>query len=34
LIAARGMKQGPDGFNHYHGIKPWKVDRDGSVTHV
>lgn len=34
LIAARGMKEGPDGFNHYHGIKPWKVDRDGSVTHV
>jgi len=34
LIAARGMKEGPDGFNHYHGIKQWKVDRDGSVTHV
>lgn len=34
LVAARGMKQGPDGFNHYHGIKPWKVNRDGSVTRV
>jgi len=34
LIAIRGMTQGPDGFNHYHGIKPWKVDRDGRVTHV
>jgi sulfane dehydrogenase subunit SoxC len=34
LIAARGMKAGPDGFNHYHGIKPWKVNRDGSITHV
>jgi sulfane dehydrogenase subunit SoxC len=34
LIAARGMKEGPDGFNHYHGIKPWKVGRDGSVTHL
>lgn len=34
LIAARGMKEGPDGLNHYHGIKPWKVNRDGSVTHV
>ena len=34
LIAARGMKEGPDGFNHYHGIKPWKVNRDGSITHV
>lgn len=34
LIAARGMKEGPDGFNHYHGIKPWKVNRDGTITHV
>jgi sulfane dehydrogenase subunit SoxC len=34
LIAARGMKEGPDGFNHYHGIKPWKVSRDGNVTQV
>ena len=34
LIAARGMKAGPDGFNHYHGIKPWRVARDGAVTHV
>jgi sulfane dehydrogenase subunit SoxC len=34
LIAARGMKEGPDGFNHYHGIKPWTVNRDGSVTHL
>jgi sulfane dehydrogenase subunit SoxC len=34
LIAVRGMTQGPDGFNHFHGIKAWKVSRDGSVTHV
>ena len=34
LISVRGMKQGPDGFNHYHGIKPWKVHGDGRVTHV
>jgi sulfane dehydrogenase subunit SoxC len=34
LVAARGLKPGPDGFNHYHGIKPWKVNRDGGVTHV
>jgi sulfane dehydrogenase subunit SoxC len=34
LIAERGMKEGPDGFNHYHGIKPWKVNRDGSITHA
>ena len=34
LVAARGMSQGPDGFNHYHGIKAWKVHRDGRVTHI
>jgi sulfane dehydrogenase subunit SoxC len=34
LLAVRGMSQGPDGFNHYHGIKAWKVSRDGSITHV
>lgn len=31
LIAARGMRAGPDGFDHYHGIKPWRVNRDGSI---
>lgn len=34
LIAARGMKQGPDGFNHYHGIKTWFVHADGAVKHA
>lgn len=34
LIAARGMKQGPDGFNHYHGIKPWHVLANGAITHA
>ncbi len=34
LVAARGMRQGPDGFNHFHGIKTWWVHRDGKVTHV
>ena len=34
LVAARGLKEGPDGFNHFHGITPWKVDADGKVTHV
>jgi sulfane dehydrogenase subunit SoxC len=34
LLAVRGLTQGPDGFNHYHGIKSWTVNRDGSVTHV
>ncbi|HZT00716.1 MAG TPA: sulfite dehydrogenase [Steroidobacteraceae bacterium] len=32
LIAARGMSKGPDGFDHYHGIKPWRISRDGSVV--
>jgi sulfane dehydrogenase subunit SoxC len=34
LVAARGMKAGPDGYNHYNGIKVWKVQSDGTVTHV
>jgi sulfane dehydrogenase subunit SoxC len=34
LVARRGMSQGPDGFNHFHGIKTWKVHRDGTVTHI
>ena len=34
LVAARGLVQGPDGFNHYNGIKAWKVHADGSITAV
>jgi sulfane dehydrogenase subunit SoxC len=34
LVAARGLKPGPDGFNHYNGIKAWRVGADGAVTHV
>jgi sulfane dehydrogenase subunit SoxC len=34
LIAVRGMTMGPDGFDHYNGIKPWRVSADGTVTHV
>jgi sulfane dehydrogenase subunit SoxC len=34
LVSARGMKAGPDGYNHYNGIKVWKVQSDGTVTHV
>lgn len=33
LIAVRGLRPGPDGFNHYNGIKTWYVHRDGKVTH-
>lgn len=34
IVAVRGMKEGPDGFNHFNGMKPWKLTRDGAVTHV
>jgi sulfane dehydrogenase subunit SoxC len=34
LIAVRGMTAGPDGYNHYNGIKSWKVHGDGAVTHA
>jgi sulfane dehydrogenase subunit SoxC len=34
LIAARGMSAGPDGFNHFHGIKTWRVHRDGKIAHL
>lgn len=34
LIAVRGRHAGPDGFNHYNGIKSWHVRTDGTVTHV
>ncbi len=34
LIAVRGMREGPDGFNHFNGIKPWSIGRDGAVTHA
>lgn len=34
LIAVRGMNPGPDGFNHYNGIKNWRIQPSGAVTHV
>jgi sulfane dehydrogenase subunit SoxC len=34
LISVRGLHAGPDGFNHYNGIKTWFVHKDGKVTHV
>jgi sulfane dehydrogenase subunit SoxC len=34
LIAIRGLRPGPDGFNHYNGIKAWRVLADGQVTHA
>jgi sulfane dehydrogenase subunit SoxC len=34
LISVRGLHPGPDGFNHYNGIKTWFVKRDGKVSHV
>jgi len=34
LIAIRGLRQGPDGFDHYNGIKVWYVHHNGQVSHV
>ena len=34
LIAVRGLNPGPDGFNHYNGIKRWRIQPNGAVTHV
>lgn len=34
LIAVRGLHPGPDGFNHFNGIKTWFVHEDGKVSHV
>jgi sulfane dehydrogenase subunit SoxC len=34
LLSVRGFHAGPDGFNHYNGIKNWFVHRDGKVSHV
>jgi sulfane dehydrogenase subunit SoxC len=34
LISVRGLHPGPDGFNHYNGIKTWFVHHDGKVSHV
>src|SRR6266540_3616845 len=34
LISVRGLHPGPDGFNHYNGIKTWFVHKDGNVNHV
>lgn len=34
LIAVRGLHAGPDGFNHYNGIKQWFVHENGQITHV
>lgn len=34
IVTVRGMKEGPDGFNHFNGMKPWRLSRAGQVTHV
>lgn len=34
LIAVRGMTAGPDGYDHYNGIKVWAVAPDGAVGHA
>jgi sulfane dehydrogenase subunit SoxC len=34
LINVRGTHPGPDGFDHYNGIKEWLVQPDGTVSHA
>ena len=34
LIAVRGMTAGPDGYDHYNGIKVWTVAANGVVSHA
>ena len=34
LVAVRGMTPGPDGYDHYNGIKVWTVAADGAVSHA
>jgi sulfane dehydrogenase subunit SoxC len=33
IVAARGLREGPDGFDHYNGIVGWHVLRTGEVRH-
>jgi len=33
LVSARGLREGPDGFDHYNGITGWRIARDGTVRH-
>ena len=32
LVTARGLVDGPDGFDHYNGIKWWRVHKTGEIT--
>jgi sulfane dehydrogenase subunit SoxC len=34
LIEVRGLSAGPDGFDHYNGIKWWRVLRSGVITNA
>ncbi len=34
LVAVRGLSEGPDGFDHYNGIKWWHVKANGEITHA
>lgn len=34
LVAVRGLVEGPDGFDHYNGIKWWRVQRNGEITYL
>lgn len=32
IVAVRGLHPGPDGFDHYNGIKSWRVEPNGDVV--
>jgi len=34
LVAVRGLVEGPDGFDHYNGIKWWRIQRSGEITYA
>jgi sulfane dehydrogenase subunit SoxC len=34
LVSVRGLTAGPDGYNHYNGIKWWSVKKNGEITNA
>jgi sulfane dehydrogenase subunit SoxC len=34
IVSVRGLTAGPDGYDHYNGIKWWRVKRSGEITYA
>ena len=34
ILAVRGLSAGPDGYNHYNGIKWWRAKDTGEITYA